>query len=67
MLLKANTMLSQLTTDGVWQSISTGAKRACLGNVIRKTWFVLCSVRVQHALAWLMVLTLLAEDSALVG
>ncbi len=67
MILNANAMLSQLTTCGVWQSISTGAKRPYLGNAIRKTWFVLCSVRVQRALAWLMVFTLLVVDSVLVG
>src|SRR2546428_14154325 len=67
MILKANAMLSQLTTCGGWRSISTGAKRACLGNVIRKTWFVLCSVHVQRALAWLIVLMLIVVDSALVG
>lgn len=53
--------------DSIWRPIPIGEKRSSLREVCHQTWDMLHSWRGQRFLAWLIALSLIAADIALVG
>ena len=67
MTLHVNAIFSQIIAPRTWKPFPAGEQRDSLSDLLQETWSILCSTRVQQALAWLIALVLIAVDIALVG
>src|SRR5258708_13185422 len=67
MTLHVNANFSQIIAPRTWKPFPAGEQRDSLSDLLQETWSILCSTRVQRALAWLIALVLIAVDTALVG
>src|SRR5260370_37820330 len=61
-----NAIFSQIIAPRTWKPFPAGEQRDSLSDLLQETWSILCSTRVQRALAWLVALVLIAVDIALV-
>jgi len=67
MALKTKILLSLVIPGRIIRPTSTREMRISPVDIGRKTWDALCSLRGQLAMAWVIVLVLVALDSLLVG
>jgi uncharacterized membrane protein len=67
MVLNTKTRLSLVTADPEALPIHREEKRTSPGDLLRKTWHILRSMRGQQSLAWIIALVLITVDIALVG
>src|SRR5258708_16261608 len=55
-----NAIFSQIIAPRTWKPFPAGEQRDSLSDLLQETWSILCSTRVQRALAWLIALPLIA-------
>src|SRR5260370_31624417 len=67
MTLHVNANFSQIIAPRTWKPFPAGEQRDSLSDLLQEAWSILCSTRVQRALAWLIALVLIAVDIALVA